>query len=321
VVEKRLRITLTVLKRLRSILLEQQEEFQFSGVDLRTSHNFRAELVKDILDEIRRLEANEQRVRDVSLKMMMNEVIFIFKEQTTLNCLNFGVRASHWIKRRVLTNFTMEERSKVFEILTLENSNPNSRFQQQENLRRVGLRKIPPKMVTGLGERLRVKSATFDMNLEWTPIGREGVEVVAEALKINQTLIKLNLVSCEIGAEGARALAEALKINGSLTQLDVSNNEIGNEGAKALAELLKVNGTVAQLGLRDNKIGIEGSKALAETLKFNNTLTQLDLQGNEFGAEGLNALAETLKMNETVTNLYLGWKWFDEENKSNLVCF
>ena len=96
------------------------------------------------------------------------------------------------------------------------------------------------------------------------PYGQHGWKnqlslVISELLKSNSTIQEISwsnycYTHSPIGVEGVTLLAESLKINSSIQNVNLQENDIGTDGAAAIAQALRSNSSIRKLRLDSNEI-------------------------------------------------------------------
>ena len=85
-----------------------------------------------------------------------------------------------------------------------------------------------------------------------------GAISISQALMVNQTLLALNLEYNPIGDDGIIAIAASL-CNGSITVLNVEGCGISVVGIRSLAEAISSNQNIRSLSLGNNPITVDGA--------------------------------------------------------------
>ena len=86
-----------------------------------------------------------------------------------------------------------------------------------------------------------IRGGLTELNLQGTPIGDDGAEIIAVFLRDDETVRKVLLYSCNIGPRGVEAIAEVLKYNKTVEHLNLNHNQIGDKGAETLVKALASN--------------------------------------------------------------------------------
>jgi hypothetical protein len=151
-----------------------------------------------------------------------------------------------------------------------------------------------------LGSGSKVNDALTRLELDYNPLGDEGVVSLCEALRINEcNLDVLSLKFCGMGARGACALGEfALGTYVRLKVLSIQGNDIGAHGMIGFADGLGRNASLLELNVRDSGgWGHDAAAvdALSKAIETNASLMVLDMQYNQLGPEDAARLLEACK--------------------------
>ena len=143
------------------------------------------------------------------------------------------------------------------------------------------------------------------LNFDWTNIGKEDCEQLAQLLSSTQCLetlcIGFNFLFSDSIIELVRALSHP---NCSLKTLDLSGNPIGDEGAAALAQSVTKNKTITKLKLFSCGITATGGVELALSLLVNSTIEELDIGDNSLG-ESVSTFAQLVRQSKKLKRLNL----------------
>ena len=143
------------------------------------------------------------------------------------------------------------------------------------------------------------------LNFDWTNIGKEDCEQLAQLLSSTQCLetlrIGFNFLFSDSIIELVRALSHP---NCSLKTLDLSGSPIGDDGAAALAQSVTKNKTITELKLFSCGITATGGVELALSLLVNSTIEELDIGDNSLG-ESVSTFAQLVRQSKKLKRLNL----------------
>ena len=121
------------------------------------------------------------------------------------------------------------------------------------------------------------------LNLNFNPLGPEGILHFLEPLLHNEYLQTLHLNTCALGVAGAKTVAAIIQFNNSITDLELSGNNLEAKGARHIGSALAHTFCLQRLRLGRNDIGDAGTKDLATGLNRNRSLKLLDISSNNIG--------------------------------------
>uniref|UniRef100_A0A7S1JCK3 Uncharacterized protein n=1 Tax=Eutreptiella gymnastica TaxID=73025 RepID=A0A7S1JCK3_9EUGL len=133
------------------------------------------------------------------------------------------------------------------------------------------------------------------LNLNFNPLGPEGLRHFLEPLLHNEYLETLHLNTCGLGVAGAKTMAAIIQFNNSITDLDLSGNNFEAKGALHIGSALAHTFCLKRLRMGRNDIGDGGTKDLAQGLNRNRSLKLLDLSSNNIGPKGIRNFATLLE--------------------------
>ena len=165
-----------------------------------------------------------------------------------------------------------------------------------------------------LGYALSHINSTWDINIGWSHIGDEGLEMMVAGMSYKETTlppslksISLDLRWCDISSVGLSHLKEMPEqVATRITELYLAGNTDISEGVASLLSNLT---SLKTLDLGDTAMGPREATALAEMLRRNKTLQVLDVSGNSIGEEGTIKLATSLEHNKTLEELLIDKKY------------
>ena len=165
-----------------------------------------------------------------------------------------------------------------------------------------------------LGYALSHINSTWDINIQQSDIGDEGLEMMVAGMSYKETTlptslksISLNLTYCAISSVGLSHLKEMPEqVATRITELFLNGNRDISEGLPSLLSNLT---SLKTLNLVHTAIGPREATALAETLRRNKTLQELHIWGNAIGEEGTLKLATSLEHNKTLEELWIDRKY------------
>ena len=165
-----------------------------------------------------------------------------------------------------------------------------------------------------LGYALSHINSRWYINMQYSHIGDEGLEMMVAGMSYKETTlppslksISLNLIGCDISSVGLSHLKEMPEqVATRITELDLT----GNRGiSEAVPSLLSNLTSLKTLELGHTAIGPREATALAEMLRRNKTLQLLYVWGNSIGEEGTIKLATSLEHNKTLERLLIDKKY------------
>lgn len=153
-----------------------------------------------------------------------------------------------------------------------------------------------------LGSGSRVNASLLRLELDFNPLGDEGIITLCRALRINEAKIEhLTLRFCGIGALGGCAIGEDLLASlKSLKSLDLQGNELGADGVIGVSAGLPRAENLKSLSLKETSFGRshDAVQSLCSALSMNRSIDTLDLNQNFFSDEDSKLLMETLQKKE-----------------------
>ena len=165
-----------------------------------------------------------------------------------------------------------------------------------------------------LGYALSHINSTWYINIGWSHIGDEGLEMMVAGMNYKETTLPPSLKSiilylghCAISSVGLSHLKEMPEqVATRITELNLARNRgIREELPSLLSNLTSLN----TLHLGYTAIGLREATALAEMLRRNKTLLRLNVRGNSIGEEGTIELATSLEHNKTLEKLLIDKKY------------
>ena len=177
------------------------------------------------------------------------------------------------------------------------------------SLKSLQLTGIGVKDCRALSELLSLSTSLKKLDIGWSDLPSEAVELIISRLHHNATLEGLDMFDSLFSLQNTISLSSALRTNHTLVNLNLGDCDIDSDGASQLASALCTNDTLQKLYLWNNPIGVEGATAFAEMLLKNKSLKTLDLRDDSIGEEGTQKLIDSLKRNTTVETLLLPWKY------------
>ena len=177
------------------------------------------------------------------------------------------------------------------------------------SLKSLQLTGIGAKDCRALSEILSSSTSLKELDIGWSDLPSEAVELIISGLHHNTTLEGLDMFDSLFSLQNTISLSSVLKTNHTLVDLNLGLCNIDSAGTCQLANALCKNDTLQKLNLWGNPIGVRGATAFAEMLLKNKSLKTLDLRDDSIGEEGTQKLFDSLARNTTVRTLQLPKKY------------
>mmetsp|Transcript_29895 Transcript_29895/g.33960 ORF Transcript_29895/g.33960 Transcript_29895/m.33960 type:complete len:216 (-) Transcript_29895:687-1334(-) len=190
-IENKLRIVLNILKKLKHV---HSGGFLFMEADFESITETEQEspdVLSHVQNEIRKIQEIEETIPDISTKMMISEVISLFKEEPTSTGPNFGVRASTWVRKRI-SHLTTATKREIESVLSFENQNRKLRLGEQAAFV-FGGEEMDLDIVRDLVKRLKAKLMLVEVEIEGSTLNEYHAKTISKALGVNHTTTVLNL--------------------------------------------------------------------------------------------------------------------------------
>ena len=87
------------------------------------------------------------------------------------------------------------------------------------------------------------------LNLSYTDVTGEGVELLSGALQLNKSVLNLQLNGCKIGRRGGIGLASMLQVNPVIQTLGLASADLDTDTVIAMATVLQANRALRKVDL------------------------------------------------------------------------